>query len=59
MQEHLEQHGLLFEEEMGNKCNARGTKDQLLIDSAMLKNSRSQKTNLHVAWIDYKKVGLI
>ena len=55
MQEHLEQHGLLFEEQKGNKRNARGTKDQLLIDKAILKNSRSRKTNLHVAWIDYKK----
>ena len=32
-----------------------GTKDQLLIDKMILGNSRRRKTNLHVAWIDYKK----
>ncbi len=27
MPEHLEQHGLVYEEQKGNKCNARGTKE--------------------------------
>ena len=35
--------------------NSRGTKDQLLIDKMILRNSRRRKTNLHFAWIDYKK----
>ena len=34
------------------KC--RGTKDQLLIDKMMTMNSKRRKTNLSMAWIDYK-----
>ena len=32
-----------------------GTKDQLLIDKAILRDSRNRHTNLGMAWIDYKK----
>jgi hypothetical protein len=33
----------------------RGTKHQLLIDKALIKDSKSRQTNLGMAWIDYKK----
>ena len=35
------------------KC--RGTKDQLLIDKMVMINNKRRKTNLSMAWIDYKK----
>ena len=46
---------LFPEEQKGCKKRSRGTKDQLIIDKAVLKDCRSRKTNLAMAWIDYKK----
>ena len=34
---------------------SRGKKDQLLIDKAILKDCRKRRTNLDMAWIDYRK----
>ena len=55
IQNHLEQKSLIPEEQKGNRRKSRGTKDQLLIDKMILRNAKRRKTNLHVAWIDYKK----
>ena len=55
IQNHLEQNGLIPEEQKGNRRKSRGTKDQLLIDKMIMRNTKRRKTNLHVAWIDYKK----
>jgi hypothetical protein len=55
MQDYLEQHGLIPDEQKGNRRQSRGTKDQLLIDKMILRNAKRRKVNLHVAWIDYKK----
>ena len=55
IQNYLEQNGLIPEEQKGNRRKSRGTKDQLLIDKMILRNTKRRKTNLHVAWIDYKK----
>ena len=55
MQDYLENHGLIPDEQKGNRRNTRGTKDQLLIDKMILKNAKRRHTNLSVAWIDYKK----
>ena len=52
---HLERNGLLTDEQKGCRKGSRGTKDQLLVDKAMLKNCRRRLTNLSMAWIDYKK----
>ena len=46
---------LYLVEQKGNAKNSRGTNDQLLIDKMVLKNCRQRKTNLFMAWIDYKK----
>ena len=51
---HLENNGLMPDEQKGNHRKSRGTKDQLLIDKMTLQNAKRRKTNLHVAWIDYK-----
>ena len=52
---HLERNGLLTDEQKGCRKGSRGTKDQLLVDKAMLKNCWRRLTNLSMAWIDYKK----
>ena len=39
----------------GCRRKCRGTKDQLLIDKMVMMNSKGRKTNLSMAWIDYKK----
>ena len=46
---------MLKDEQKGCRTGSRGTKDQLLINNAILKNYRSRLTNLSMAWIDYKK----
>lgn len=52
--QHLERNGLLADEQKGCRKGSRGTKDQLLVDMAILKKYR-RLTNLSMAWIDYKK----
>ena len=53
--QHLERNGLLVDEQKGCRKGSRGTKDQLLVDKAILKNCWRRLTNLSMAWIDYKK----
>ena len=53
MYKHLE--GILPEEQKGSRRRSRGTKDQLLIDKAILKDCKRRHTNLAMAWIDYRK----
>jgi hypothetical protein len=55
MYDFLEENGILPVEQKGCKRNSRGTKDQLLIDKMVLKDCRKRRTNLMMAWIDYKK----
>ena len=55
MLNHLENNGLIPDEQKGNRRKSRGTKDQLLIDKMILRNAKRRKTNLHVAWIDLQK----
>ena len=52
---HLEEKGLLPEEQKGCRKRSRGTKDQLLIDKAIIKNCKRRKVGLAMGWIDYKK----
>ena len=42
-------------EQKGNRRNSKRTKDQLIINKMIMRNARRRKTNLNVAWIDYKK----
>ena len=53
--DHLNQQNLQPEKQKGCRRRTRGTKDQLLIDRAVVRNSRRRKTNLNVAWIDFQK----
>ena len=43
------------EEQNGCRRKSKGTKNQLLIDMTLLKDSRKRRTNLAMAWIDYRK----
>ena len=52
---HLEENDLSPEEQKGCNRNSGGTKDQLLIDKAVMKNCRRRKVGLSMVWIDYRK----
>jgi len=51
----MENENLFPEEQKGCRRKSRGTKDQLLIDKAVLKDCKKKRTNLAMAWIDYRK----
>uniref|UniRef100_A0A1X7SMI5 Reverse transcriptase domain-containing protein n=1 Tax=Amphimedon queenslandica TaxID=400682 RepID=A0A1X7SMI5_AMPQE len=51
----MEEKKVLPTEQKGCKRGSRGTKDQLLIDKLVLKDSKKRRTNLAMAWIDYRK----
>ena len=50
----LEEEKILPEEQKGCKRNRRGSKDQLLLDKAVLGDCKRRSTNLALAWIDYR-----
>ena len=52
---HLEENDILPEEQKVGRRNSKGTKDQLLIDKAVMKNCRRIKVWLSMVWIDYRK----
>ena len=52
---HLEEFDLIGHEQKGCRVKTRGTKDHLLLDKVILKDSKVRKTNLTMAWIDYQK----
>ena len=52
---HLDQEKLLPEEQKGCRKSSKGTNDLLFIDRAAIKEVKSRKKNLAMAWIDYKK----
>ena len=52
---HVEFNGILPEEQKGCRRRSRGTKDQLLIDKAVIPNCKRRKTNLFMSWIDFRK----
>ena len=53
--DHLDKENILPNEQKGCIRGTRGTKDQLIIDKMIIKNCKRRKTNLAMAWIDYKK----
>ena len=55
MYDHMNNARILPEEQKGCRKNARGTKDQLLIDKMVLKNCKRRQSGLAMGWIDYKK----
>ena len=55
MYELIGKNNIFPEEQKGCKRKSRGTKDQLLIDNAVLKDCKVRKTNLRMARINYRK----
>ena len=53
MYKHLE--GILPEEQKRCRRGSKGTKGQLLIDQAILKDCKRRHTNPAMSWIDYRK----
>ena len=51
--EHLKDNALLPSEQKGCRKQSRGTKDQLVIDKAVMSLAKSR--NVAMAWVDYKK----
>ena len=51
----LEKEKVLLEEQKSCKSNSRGTKDQVLLDTAVLRECKRRNTNLAIAWIYYRK----
>ena len=52
---YLEETNTMPHQQKGCRRKCRGTKHQLLIDKMLMMNSKRRKTNLSMAWIDYKK----
>ena len=52
---HLDQQNLLPEELKGCSKRSTGTNHLLHIDRAVIREAKSRKKNLAMAWIDYKK----
>ena len=53
---HLYQQKLLTEEQKGCRKRSRGTNNLLYIDRAVIREVKSTKKNLAMAWIDYDMV---
>lgn len=53
--EHLSDQDVIGEEQKGCIRNSRGTKDHLMLDKAILRDSKNRSTNLAICWIDYQK----
>ena len=51
----LEEKKILPEEQKGCERNSKGTKDQLLLDKAVLRDCKRRSTNLAMTWIDCRK----
>ena len=51
---YFEKENILRDEQKGCRKGSRGTKDQLLIDKAVLTDCKRRKTNLSMAWLDYR-----
>ena len=52
---HLEAEQLFPEKQKGCRTGSRGTKEHLFVDKMVMRNCKKRKTNLAMAWIDYKK----
>lgn len=52
---HLTMNNVLTEEQKGCSRRSRGCKEQLVIDSVVMKQAERQQRNLHACYIDYKK----
>lgn len=49
--DHLKDNNLLPDEQKGCRKQSRGTKDQLLLDKAILKETKRKQRRLAMAWV--------
>lgn len=54
--DHVMDNGILPLEQKGVKRKARGCKDHLLLDKALMEDAKKRQSSLSMMWIDYKKV---
>ena len=54
--QHLQNENLLLEGQKGCRHASKGTKNQLLIYKAVIRNFKRRKTNLNMAWVDFRNV---
>ena len=52
---HLDQQKLLPVEQKGSRKRSKGTNDLLYINWAVIREVKTRKNNLAIAWIDHKK----
>ena len=52
---HVNANGLSMWKQKGCGQGTRGAKDHLLLDKAIMKDSKTRRTNLSMAWVDYRK----
>lgn len=55
MLQYLNTNDILCFEQKGIRPGSRGTKDQLAIDRSITKDNKQRRTNMAMAWIDYRK----
>ncbi|CAK1550990.1 unnamed protein product [Leptosia nina] len=53
--QHIHKNNILTEQQKGCRKHSQGCKEQLVIDSVILKQAQIQKTDLYTMYIDYKK----
>lgn len=52
---HCEQNSILTEQQKGCKKSSQGCKEQLIIDSVIMNQARTNVRNIYTAYIDYRK----
>lgn len=55
IEKHLETNYIIAEEQKGCRKRSQGCKEQLTIDSVIMKQAEKQQRNIHTCYIDYKK----
>ena len=53
--EYLDNENLSLEEQRDCRHASIGTKDQLLIDKAVIRNCKKRKKNLNMVWVDFRR----
>lgn len=52
---HLTQNDIILEEQKGCRKNSRGCKEQIIIDTIIMKQIEKQQRNMNTCYIDYQK----
>lgn len=55
IEQHLQKYNIITEEQKGCRKNNQGCKEELIVDSVIMKQAEKQQRNLKTCFIDYKK----